>query len=176
MAIAHYQFEAIHPFFDGNGRTGRIINILYLIDKGLLQLPILYLSRYIINHKAGYYDALLNVTVKGDWQTWVIYMLNAVKETSDWTTAKILNIKQLHHDTGEIIKANAPKVYSRELLDTIFEMPYCRIANLVQKELGTRQTASSYLKKLCEIGVLETITAGNEKIFINPKLMTLLQA
>ncbi|OAV00919.1 MULTISPECIES: protein adenylyltransferase Fic [Moraxella] len=175
MAIAHYQFEAIHPFFDGNGRTGRIINILYLIDKGLLDLPIFYLSRYIINHKAGYYDALLTVTTKGDWETWLVYMLNAIKDTSDWTTAKILSIKQLHQDTGETIKAEAPKIYSRDLLDAIFEMPYCRIANLVQKGLGARQTVSNYLKKLCDIGVLEMVTVGNEKIFINPKLMDLLK-
>lgn len=110
MAIAHYQFEAIHPFFDGNGRTGRIINILYLINQGLLDLSILYPSRYIIQNKAGYYNGLLGVTANGNWQDWVMYMLNAIKETSDWTTKKILAIKELHQNTANFIKDNAPKI------------------------------------------------------------------
>ncbi|WII95772.1 Fic family protein [Moraxella haemolytica] len=176
MAIAHYQFEAIHPFFDGNGRTGRIINILYLIDKGLLDLPILYLSRYIIQNKAGYYHGLMGVTADGNWQDWLVYMLTAIKETSDWTTKKILAIKELHQNTANFIKDNAPKIYSRELVDVIFEMPYCRINNLVDKGIAKRQTASTYLAKLCEIGVLNEVQAGKEKLFINPKLMQLLQS
>ncbi len=176
MAIAHYQFEAIHPFFDGNGRTGRVINILYLIDKGLLELPILYLSRYIINNKAGYYNGLLGVTTNNDWQTWLDYMLNAIKETSDWTTAKILAIKELHQNTAEIIKHGANKIYSRELVDVIFEMPYCRINNLVDKGIAKRQTASNYLSKLVEVGVLQEVQAGKEKLFINPRLMALLHS
>lgn len=176
MAIAHYQFEAIHPFFDGNGRTGRIINILYLIDQGLLDLPILYLSRYIIQNKAGYYNGLLGVTANGNWQDWVMYMLNAIKETSDWTTKKILAIKELHQNTANFIKDNAPKIYSRELVDVIFEMPYCRINNLVEKGIAKHQTASAYLAKLCNIGVLNEVQAGKEKLFINPTLMELLQS
>lgn len=100
LAILHYQFEAIHPYFDGNGRTGRIINILFLIEKGLLDLPILYLSRYILSNKTGYYQGLLGVTEHGDWQTWVSYILNAITETSQWTTAKILAIKELHANTA----------------------------------------------------------------------------
>ncbi len=175
MAIAHYQFEAIHPFFDGNGRTGRVINILYLIDKGLLELPILYLSRYIINNKAGYYNGLLGVTTNNDWQTWLSYMLTAIKETSDWTTAKILAIKELHQNITQFIKTHAHKIYSRELVDVIFEMPYCRINNLVDKGIAKRQTASTYLGKLVEIGVLQEVQTGKEKLFINPKLMALLQ-
>lgn len=100
LAILHYQFEAIHPYFDGNGRTGRIINILFLIEKGLLDLPILYLNRYILSNKTGYYQGLLGVTEHGDWQTWVSYILNAITETSQWTTAKILAIKELHAITA----------------------------------------------------------------------------
>lgn len=176
MAIAHYQFEAIHPYFDGNGRTGRVINILYLIDQGLLDLPILYLSRYIINNKAGYYNGLLGVTKDNDWQTWLDYMLTAIKETSDWTTAKILAIKELHQNTADMIKHKASKIYSRELVDVIFEMPYCRINNLVDKDIAKRQTASNYLSKLVEIGVLQEAQAGKEKLFINPRLMALLHS
>ncbi len=176
MAIAHYQFEAIHPFNDGNGRTGRIINILYLLDKGLLAMPILYLSRYILRNKKGYYDGLLGITEQGDWQGFIIYMLQAVRQTSEWTTTKILSIRELHSHTIEQVKQLAPKVYSRELVDAIFEMPYCRIANLVDKGLGTRQTVSGYLKQLVKIGVLDNVQAGKEKLFINPKLMTVLQS
>lgn len=176
MAILHYQFEAIHPFFDGNGRTGRIINILYLIDKGLLDLPILYLSRYIIDNKAGYYNGLLGITQKGDWIGFIDYMLNAIANTSHWTTQKILAIKDLHASTAQFVKDTAPKIYSRELIDVIFEMPYCRIMNLVDKGIAKRQTASSHLKKLVELGVLDEMQVGKEKLFINPKLMHLLQS
>lgn len=174
MAILHYQFEAIHPYFDGNGRTGRIINILYLIEKGLLDLPILYLSRYILSNKTGYYQGLLGVTQQGDWQTWISYILNAISDTSEWTTAKILAIKELHASTAKHIKENAPKVYSRELVDVIFEQPYCRIANLVERDIAKRQTASIYLATLVQIGVLHEVQAGKEKLFINPSLMALL--
>lgn len=176
MAIAHYQFEAIHPYFDGNGRTGRVINILYLIDKGLLDLPILYLSRYIIQNKAGYYQGLLGVTERSDWQTWLSYMLTAIKDTSEWTTAKILAIKELHQHTAHIIKDKAGQIYSRELVDLIFEQPYCRIGNVVDKGIAKRQTASNYLSKLVDIGILQEVRAGKEKLFINPALMSLLQS
>ncbi len=176
MAIAHYQFEAIHPFFDGNGWTGRVINILYLIDKGLLDLPILYLSRYIINNKTGYYNGLLDVTANQNWQGWLAYMLNAIRETSEWTTAKILAIRELHKNTANQIKQQASKIYSHELVNVIFEMPYCRIANLVDKGIAKRQTASTHLKKLVEIGVLQEVQAGREKLFINLRLMQLLQS
>lgn len=176
MAVLHYQFEAIHPFFDGNGRTGRIINILYLIDKGLLDLPILYLSRYIIDNKTGYYQGLLNITQHGDWHGFIEYMLNAIANTSKWTTQKILAIKELHAKTTQFVKDTAPKIYSRELIDVIFEMPYCRISNLVDKGLSTRQTASNHLKKLADMGVLDEVQTGKEKLFINPKLMQLLQS
>ncbi|WP_343681976.1 protein adenylyltransferase Fic [Acinetobacter baylyi] len=174
MAIAHYQFEAIHPFIDGNGRTGRILNILYLMDCKLLTLPILYLSRFIIMNKAKYYELLLAVTTQDNWQEWILFMLQAVKNTSEWTIAKINSIRQLQDHTIEYIKIHAEKIYSRELVDVIFEQPYSRISNLVDKGVAKRQAASTYLKKLVEIDVLEEITIGKEKLFLHPKLLQLL--
>ncbi len=174
MAVAHYQFEAIHPFSDGNGRTGRVINILYLIQQGLLGLPILYLSRYIIANKADYYRLLLDVTRQGAWEAWILFMLQAVEETAQWTTAKIAAIRHLVEHTARHIREKQPKIYCRELVDVIFEQPYCRIANLVDKNIAQRQAASRYLKDLVSIGVLQEIQVGKEKLFIHPKLMLLL--
>ena len=175
MAVGHYQFEAIHPFSDGNGRTGRIINILYIIDQGLLQLPILYMSRYIIAHKDDYYRLLLEVTRDRNWEEWVLFMLAAVEETSRWTTSKISAILDLANHTVEFVRHNAPKIYSRELVDMIFEQPYCRIINLVEKDIAKRQAASRYLKELATMGVLSEMSFGKEKLFIHPKLMRLLK-
>ncbi|PKL18087.1 MAG: addiction module protein [Spirochaetae bacterium HGW-Spirochaetae-5] len=174
MAIAHYQFEAIHPFTDGNGRTGRIINSLFIIQENLLSLPILYLSRYIIRNKSDYYRLLLNVTSNDIWEEWILYIVRGVEETALWTTAKITAIRTLQEHTSEYIRNGLPKIYNRELVDLIFEQPYCRIANLVEKNVAKRQTASEYLKALCDIGVLIEQSAGREKLFIHPKLLNLL--
>lgn len=174
MAVGHYQFEAIHPFIDGNGRTGRVINILYLIHEGLLNLPILYLSRYIISHKADYYRLLLEVSRDNAWEPWLLFMLQAVEETAQWTTAKINAIRGLVEYTTGYVREKLPKIYSRELVDVIFEQPYCRIGNLVEKGIAQRQAASRYLKDLSDLGVLQEVHAGKEKIFIHPKLMQLL--
>jgi Fic family protein len=174
MAIAHYQFEAIHPFTDGNGRTGRVLNILYLIDRQLLTLPILYLSRYIVQHKQDYYRLLLAVTQHQQWEDWIIFMLKAVEATAGWTTAKIAAIRVLIEHTGNHVKMQLPQIYSHELMQIIFEQPYCRIQNLVEREVAKRQTASTYLKQLAEIGVLVEIRAGKEKLFVHPKLIRLL--
>lgn len=174
MAVAHYQFEAIHPFTDGNGRTGRVINLLFLIQEGLLQLPILYLSRYIIQNKSDYYRLLLSVTKDNDWEPWVLYMLRAVEETARWTTEKISAIRFLADHTTAHVRSVLPKIYSRELIDVIFEQPYCRISDLVQKGIAQRQSASRYLKELADKGILREMTAGKEKLFIHPKLMLLL--
>jgi Fic family protein len=174
MAVGHYQFEAIHPFTDGNGRTGRIINILYLIQQDLLGLPILYLSRHIIAHKADYYRLLLDVTRDAAWEPWILFMLQAVEETARWTTAKIAAIRALSDHTTAHVRDRLPKIYSRELVDVIFEQPYCRIANVVDKQIAQRQAASRYLKDLATLGVLREIQAGKEKLFIHPKLMQLL--
>ena len=174
LAVAHYQFEAIHPFTDGNGRTGRVVNSLYLIQEELLTLPILYLSRYIIQNKQDYYQLLLKVTREQAWEEWITFILKGVEETSHWTTEKIQAITQLAEHTREFIKESLPKVYSYELVDLIFEQPYCRINNLVERDIAKRQTASVYLKQLCEIGVLVEIEMGREKLFLHPKLLELL--
>ncbi|AWK44366.1 MULTISPECIES: protein adenylyltransferase Fic [Photorhabdus] len=174
MAIAHYQFEAIHPFTDGNGRTGRIINILYLIKQQLLTLPILYLTRYIVQHKSDYYRLLSQVTAAGKWEEWIIYMLTAVEQTAKWTTDKIAAVRELIEHASEYIKQSLPKIYSHELVQVIFEQPYCRISNLVECDIAKRQTASVYLKQLCDIGVLREIQAGKEKLFVHPKLVQLM--
>lgn len=174
MAVSHYQFEAIHPFTDGNGRTGRILNMLYLIEQRLLTLPILYLSRYILQNRAEYYRLLTKVTSDGAWEEWVLYMLKAVEQTANWTTQKIAAVRKLMEYTGDFIRDALPKIYSHELVQVIFEQPYCRIANLVEKDIAKRQTASVYLKQLAEIGVLNEIQVGKEKLFVHPKLIQLM--
>ncbi len=174
MAVAHYQFEAIHPFTDGNGRTGRVLNSLYLIQEQLLTLPILYLSRYIIANKADYYSLLLTVTREGAWEPWILYVLKGVEETAQWTTQKIAAIRALQEHTIAYVKARAPKIYLRELIGIIFEQPYCRINNLTEAQIVGRHAASRYLKQLVEIGVLKELTMGKDKLFIHPKLMQLL--
>jgi Fic family protein len=174
MAAAHYQFEAIHPFTDGNGRTGRVLNSLFLIQEDLLTLPILYLSRYIIAHKADYYDLLLGVTRDQAWEPWILYVLRGVEETAQWTTAKIAAIRALQDHTIEHVKQRASKIYSRELVEIIFAQPYCRIANIIEANLGERHAASRYLKTLVEIGVLQETAMGKDKLFIHSKLMRLL--
>jgi len=174
MAVGHYQFEAIHPFTDGNGRTGRVLNSLFLVQEGLLTLPILYLSRYIIANKADYYRLLLDVTRGQAWEPWIVYVLKGVEETATWTTEKIAAIRELQTMTIEHVRKTAPKIYSHELVDLIFELPYCRIQNVVEKEIAGRQAASRYLKQLGEIGVLKEAVVGREKLFIHPKLVQLL--
>ena len=174
MAVAHYQFEAIHPFTDGNGRTGRVLDSLFLVAEGLLSQPILYLSRYIIARKADYYRLLLAVTSDGAWEDWILYMLRGVEDTAAWTTAKIAAIRTLSTHTADYIRQTLPKIYSRELVDVIFEQPYCRIANVVEAGLAGRQAASRYLKALAGAGVLREQAFGKEKLFVHPKLMSLL--
>ena len=174
MAVGHYQFEAIHPFTDGNGRTGRVLNSLFLIQENLLTLPILYLSRYIIQNKTDYYQLLLQVTRAQAWEPWLLYILKGVEETAIWTTAKIAAIRALSDQTAEHVRTSLPKVYSHELVSLLFDLPYCRISNLTGKGIAKRQTASLYLKQLVEIGVLNEVSAGKEKLFINPRLMQLL--
>jgi len=174
MAVAHYQFEAIHPFTDGNGRTGRILNILYLVDRNLLTLPVLHLSRYIVAHRSDYYRLLLAVTRDGDWEAWILFMLRGVEETATWTTAKIGAMRRLSEETSIYIRRALPKIHSRELIDLIFQQPYCRIGQLVEAGIAKRQAASRYLKALVEIGVLQENPVGREKLFVHPKLLILL--
>jgi Fic family protein len=174
MAVQHYQFEAIHPFTDGNGRTGRIINILFLMQQGLLDSPILYLSRHIIQHKGEYYRLLNDVTHKQAWTPWIMYMLNGVEETCVWTTDKIKAIRELMQHTSQFVQGSLPKAYSWELVEALFKQPYCRINNLVAAGVAKRQTASVYLKQLCDIGVLKEIKSGRETLFVHPKYIELL--
>ncbi|WP_213992561.1 Fic family protein [Sodalis sp. dw_96] len=171
MAIAHYQFECIHPFPDGNGRTGRILNILYLIQTGLLSLPILYLSRFILERRDDYYTFLRRVTEEGDWESWILFMLEAVRNTSRWTTDKISVVRELMAETTAYVREQLPKIYTHELIQALFAQPYCRIDNLVERGVAKRQTASTYLKQLVTIGVLEEMTAGREKLYINTRLL-----
>lgn len=174
MAVGHYQFEAIHPFTDGNGRTERIINLLYLLDRDLINIPVLYLSRYIIQHKADYYRLLRDVTETQAWQPWVLYMLEAVRSTAHWTRDKILAIRQLQEHTADYVRDRSPGIYSRELVELIFSQPYCRIANVVEAGIAKRQTASVYLKELQDNGVLREQKAGRDKLFLHLKLLQLL--
>ena len=171
MAIAHYQFECIHPFPDGNGRTGRILNILYLIQSELLSLPILYLSRFILERRDDYYTLLRRVTEEGDWESWILFMLEAVESTSRWTTDKISIVRALMAETTEYVREKLPKIYTHELVQALFAQPYCRIDNLVERGVAKRQTASTYLKQLVEIGVLEEMSVGREKLYINTRLL-----
>lgn len=174
MAIGHYQFEAIHPFTDGNGRTGRILNILYLVEKNLIDLPILYLSRYIMQNKNEYYKKLLNVTLHQEWEAWILFMLEAIDSTSKWSIDKISNIIKIIEEVTTLVKNKLPKIYSRELIEIIFTQPYCRVSNLTEANIAKRQTASEYLKKLVSENILEEKIVGREKIFINKKFMQIL--
>lgn len=177
MAIAHYQFEAIHPFSDGNGRTGRVINILYLVEQGLLDQPVLYLSKYIIENKQSYYHALLDVTRNNAWEAWILFMLKAIEVTATWTNHKVKAIADLEHLAIEYMKREKPlaRIYSRELVDTIFQRPYCRVATLVNADLCQRQTAMKYLTILSDFGILKLLDLGRERLFINTRLMDLLK-
>jgi Fic family protein len=174
MAVAHYQFEAIHPFADGNGRTGRILNLLMLVEQQLLDMPVLYLSRYILRNKADYYRGLRAVTAESAWQDWILFMLRAVAETALWTADKIFAIRELQDRAAQFVREHAGKIYSRELMDVLFTQPYCRIQNLVLNGVAKRQTASAYLKRLADLGMLSEIKVGREKLFIQPHFMSLL--
>lgn len=174
MAAAHYQFEAIHPFTDGNGRTGRIINSLFLIEQGLLNLPILYLSRYIIANKSDYYRLLLEVTSQENWHEWILFILEGIEQTATWTRHKIHAVRLLLENTAAHVKAQDEKTYSHEFITAIFKQPYSRIAQLEHEGIGSRQKCSRLLKSLCDLGIMQEQKHGREKLYINHKLMVLL--
>jgi len=175
LALIHYQFEAIHPFSDGNGRTGRIINILYLVQQGLLDLPVLYLSRYIIDNKSTYYRLLREVTANGAWEEWVMFMLAAVEETALLTRRRILAIRDLLHHSLELARQQLPaRVYSKELIELLFRQPYTKGQHLVDAGIAERQTAAEYLKELEAIGLLKRRKVGKENLYLNVKLYELL--
>jgi Fic family protein len=173
LAVQHYQFEAIHPFPDGNGRTGRILNILALIQDGLLDRPTLYLSRYILSTRSSYYRLLGRVTSDAEWEPWVLYMLTAVEETSRWTTAKISSIHRLISDTVAYVRTGAPRL-PPVVVEKIFTQPYVRIGNLVEDGIAKRETASAYLQQLVALGVLEEEKVGRDKIFLHRKYLDVL--
>ena len=175
MAIIHYQFETIHPFYDGNGRTGRIINILYLVLNELLDLPILYLSSYIIKHKADYYRLLQEVRTKGSWEEWIIYMLEGIEQTATKQVQLINDIKELMDNTKEKLKAELPKIYSKDLLEVLFIHPYTKIDMLVDNLELHRDTASKHLKAMEKIGILNSVQIKNTRFYVNVKLFELLQ-
>lgn len=178
MAIIHHQFESIHPFYDGNGRTGRIVNILYLVTSGLLDLPILYLSRYLTHNKAEYYEriqAIRNAT--GDnsaqWEAWILYMLRGVEQTAEETIALVKNIGKLMTEYKNIIRPAFGGKYSHELLNGLFYHPYTKIGHLESNMQVSRQTAAKYLDRLASLGLLQKERMGKENYYINTKLMEL---
>jgi Fic family protein len=173
MAILHYQFEAIHPFPDGNGRTGRILNILGLIEADLLELPTLYLSRYILGTRGDYYRLLGRVTFDREWEPWVLYVLTAVEETSGWTTQKIRAVRALMDETVAYVRATAPKL-PRTVVEQVFTYPYCRIAHLVEQHIAGREAVSKYLRELVRLGVLEEEKIGRDKLFLHRKYIDVL--
>jgi Fic family protein len=175
IGVTHYQFEAIHPFFDGNGRTGRILIILQLIMNRLLEIPILFLSRFIIEHKAQYYRSLRAVTEHGEWESWLLYMLEAMETTAHGTTEKINAIHRLLAETLEKAKQVLPKpTFSKDLIELIFEQPYCKIRFVEKAGIAKRLTATKYLRDLEKAGFVRSIKQGTELIFINHALWRLL--
>lgn len=173
MAIIHHQFESIHPFYDGNGRTGRVINVLYLVKEWLLSLPILYLSRYINTHKSKYYELLQKVRTDDAWEEWILFMLVATEKTAKQTINIIENIKELMKKEKKIIREKYPKIYSQDLLNNLFKHPYTKI-EFVMRDLGVvRQTASKYLDELVGIWILQKQKIGTENFYIHPELFEL---
>jgi len=174
IALIHHQFESIHPFYDGNGRTGRIINILYLIQKNLLDLPVLYLSRYLIQHKGEYYRLLQQVREKGDWESWILYMLNGIEQTANESIVLIKNIRALMQEYKQNIRSNHSKLYSQDLLNNLFKYPYTKI-EYIEAELDvSRSTAIRYLESLVKTGILKKQKIGRDNFYINQRLFALL--
>lgn len=175
MAVAHYQFEAIHPFTDENGRTGRILNILFLVEQGLLEIPVLFLSRFILERNADYYRLLRGVTEDRGWEPWILFMLEAVETTARNTENRIRDIRMLMDDWVARVRREKPKVYSRELVELVFRNPYAKIRFVEDARIATtRQTASKYLQALAEIGLLRPVRNGRETYFLNDPLLRLL--
>ncbi len=175
LAILHFQFESIHPFYDGNGRTGRILNILYLILNELIDVPILYLSSYIIANKPEYYKLLNQINKTGKWEEWIIFMLKAVETTSKESITKITNIKEQLDSTIIRVQEKAPKIYRKELVELLFEQPYSKIEYVVSNLGVERKAASRYLRELETIGVVESQKVGRETLYINKELIEILK-
>jgi len=176
MAILHYQFEAIHPFSDGNGRTGRILNVLYLCKEKLIDLPVIYLSKYILDNKNDYYRFLREVTEESKWESWILFMLDAVHRTAAHTLNKVNAIYEDYISVIEKVKTETPEIYSHELIEVIYNQPYCKIAILEEKKIASRNTASKYLRRLEELGILVSETVGRETLYKNVSLFNILSA
>lgn len=174
MCIIHHQFESIHPFTDGNGRTGRIINILYLVLQGLLDLPVLYLSRYIIRNKGEYYRLLQNVRDFNEWEQWILFLLKGLEETSQETVSLIMNMKNLMMEYKQQIRSKLPKIYSQDLLNNLFRHPYTKIDFICNELNVSRPTAVSYLNQLVTEGLLTKMKLGRDNFYLNIKLFNLL--
>ena len=175
LAVQHYQFESIHPFYDGNGRTGRIINVLYLILQDLLTEPILYLSGYVIQHKADYYRLIQEVRTRQNWEEWILLILRAVEETARQTIEQIIRIQALFDQMTEQIRREAPNVYSKELVEVLFLYPYSKIEYVVERLAVDRRTASKYLRTVEKIGLLRSEPKWKETLFVNTRLFDLLK-
>ena len=175
MAIAHFQFEAIHPFRDGNGRAGRIFNINYLTNKGLLDVPILFLSRYILDHKNDYYSGLMGVSQRGDWKNWLLFMLRAIENTSSQTFNKINDIVSAKDSILEHIKKEDPKLRNPEdLIGVLFTQPLTKVKHLTDNKIYAENTARDYLNKLCDLQVLEKKEMGGHHYYLNLELYRIL--
>jgi len=171
MAVIHHQFESIHPFYDGNGRTGRIINILYLVCKDLLDLPVLYLSRYVVENKADYYRLLQLVRDTGQWEEWLLFMLKGVAETAKQTIEIVNSIKSLMQHYKKTIRTELPKIYSQNLLNNLFKHPYTKIEFVMQDLKLERKAAARYLNTIVDIGLLQKEKVGTSNYYLNPPLI-----
>jgi Fic family protein len=176
MALMHYQFEAIHPFNDGNGRTGRILLLLYLKIEKLLDIPAIYLSEYIIKNKADYYSKLRNVTEKDDWEEWILYMLEMISFTANKGLILIKKVNRLMQTFSMEVKVSLPKVYSKDLIEILFKLPYTKRQYLINAGLGTPKTVGNYLNELEEAGFLISEKVGKEKLYLNFRLMEVLES
>lgn len=174
MAACHYQFEAIHPFIDGNGRTGRILNTLMLVELGFVDTPILYLSRFILDRRDEYYALLAGVTYDQAWQPWIEFMLDGLHETAAWTTELIARIERLMAEVNAMVSHSSGQSIPADALEVIFTYPYARIATIVDLGIAQRQTASRYLTHLAALGIVEQIVAGREKLYVNRRLLDVL--
>lgn len=174
MALLHYQFEAIHPFADGNGRTGRILLLLYLKLSGLLNTPAIYLSEYIIKNKADYYRLLRNVTEKNEWEAYILYMLDMIEVTALQGLKRLDQITTTMEQTAREIKSKLPHVYSKELIDLLFRLPYTKRQQLVDENIGSLKTVGNYLKALEDQNFIKSEKVGKEKLYLNVRLLEIL--
>lgn len=175
LAIIHYQFETIHPFYDGNGRTGRIINVLYLVYKELLDLPILYLSAYIIKNKAEYYRLLQSVSEKSTWNEWIEYILKGIEQTATASVDMIKSIDQAMQKFGNLLQEKEPKIYSKDFVELLFSYPYTKIGSVENRLKITRQTAAKYLKIAQDLGIFKCVKLGKYSYFVNLSLYEILK-